>query len=154
MADQLLVVGAHQQRIRHAQDDDLGLADAGMHQRIDIADIAIDHVQAAIRQGPEHSGLKSTTLICSSSDWFCRSISAQQRAGRAEEAEDDDPPRFAVPALVAGIGGMDVVEIADADPLQGADQRARDLVAAHHHEGAQHRQHHEGERRRARGLRS
>ena len=54
MADQLLVAGAHQQRIRHAQDDDLGLADAGMHQRIDIADIAVDHVQAAIRQRPEY----------------------------------------------------------------------------------------------------
>ena len=53
MADQLLVVGALQQRVRHAEDDDLGIADAGMDQRVDIADVAIDHVLAAPDQSAE-----------------------------------------------------------------------------------------------------
>ena len=57
-------------------------------------------------------------------------------------------------ALVALLGmAVAVVEIAQADPLQGADRPAGDLVAAGHHEGREHRQHHEGERSRIRRLR-
>ena len=58
MADKLFVVGAFQQGIGDAQDDDLRLANAGMEQRIHIADIAVNHVQAAIRQRPEYIRIK------------------------------------------------------------------------------------------------
>ena len=56
--DQLFVVGALQQRVRDAEDDQFGLADARMHQRIHIADVAIDHVHAAVRQRPEHQRIE------------------------------------------------------------------------------------------------
>ena len=125
MADQLLVVGAFQQRVRHAQDDDLGLADAGMHQRVDIADVAVDHVQAAVGQRPEHVRIEIDHGDLFEQRAVLPLDLAQQRAGRAEEAEDDDPPRLAVPVLVAGLGGMDVIEIANADPLQRSRSRAR-----------------------------
>ena len=54
-------------------------------------------------------------------------------------------------AVVARFGGMVVIEIANPDPLQRTDGKPRDLVAAHHHERAQHRQDHKRERSRTRG---
>ena len=152
MADQLFVVGALQQRIRDAEDDQFGLADAGMHQRIHIADVAIDHVHAAVGQGAEHQRVEIDHGDLLEHGRIAPLDLAQQRAGGAEEAEDDDATRLAVAAAMVRHGALGLVEVAQADALQRADQGAGDLVAAAHDKGAQHRQHHEGERRRARGL--
>ena len=54
-------------------------------------------------------------------------------------------------AAVAGLLGL-AVEVAEADPLQGADGKPRDLIATHHHERAQHREQHKCERRCTSGL--
>ena len=62
-----------------------------------------------------------------------------------------DRPTVVTALLIAFIR-MAVIEIAKPDPLQRTDRHPNDLVAAHHHKGAEHRQDHEGERRGARGL--
>ena len=152
MPDQLFIVGALQQRVRDAEDDQLGLADTCMHQRIDTADVAVDHVHAAVSQGPEHQRIEIDHGDLLENRRTAPIDLAQQRAGGAEETENDDAARLPVPALVTSISIMLVIEIAQADPLQGTDQAAGDLVAAAHDEGAQDRQHHEGERGRARRL--
>ena len=85
-----------------------------MHQRIDIADIAVDHVQAAIRQGAEYVRIEIDHGELIEKERIAPLDLAQQRAGGAEEAEDHDPPRLAVAFLVAGIVRMDVIEIANA----------------------------------------
>ena len=97
----------------------LGLADAGMHQRIDIADIAIDHVHAALGQGPEHLRIEIDHGDLLEQRRILPLDLAQQRAGGAEEAEDDDAARLAVAALMAGVGVMAVIEIAQARSASG-----------------------------------
>ena len=113
-----------------------------MQQRIDIADIAVNHVQAAIRQGAVNIWIEIDHADLIQQGFVLALDLAQQRAGGTEKPQDDDPPRFAVPALMTGIMGMTMIEIADADPLQRADGEPRDLVTAHDRECAQHRQDH------------
>src|SRR6185312_5550055 len=113
MAYQLRVVGADEKRIRHAQDDDLGLADAGMNQRVDMADVAIDHMNAPLSQGPEDERVEVDDADLLQQRLVLPLDLAQQRAGRPKEAEDNDPPGLAVPGLAALVLRlMDMVEVA------------------------------------------
>ena len=123
-----------------------------MQQRIHAADVAIDHMHAAVRQRPEHDGIEVDHRDLFEHRRIAAFDLAQQRARGAEKTENDDLAGFAMPALVSGIGGVAVVQIAKADPLQRADQATGDLIAARHHERAQHRQDHESKRSRARGI--
>src|SRR5262249_6783572 len=105
-------------RIRYAQDNDLGFADAGVHQRIDVADVAIDHVNAARRERAEDVRIEINDADLIEQGFILPLYFTDQGARRAEEAENDDTPCLTVPCF--GIGAADkssIIEIADAQPL-------------------------------------
>ena len=152
MTDQPFVVGAFQQRIGHAQYDDLRLSNPGMHQRVDVADIAVSHMHAAIDQRSKHVGIEIDHADLIEQQSIPALDLGQQCAGRAEKSQDHDPPGLAMPLFVFRVGGVAVIQIANPDPLQQANGNPRDRVTAHHRKRAQHRQNHECERHRTGGF--
>ena len=107
-----------------------------MRQRIGIADVSVSNLYAL---GCKR--LVNLWIEVDNADLFGhRGIFAlqlaQERAGGAEETEQQDPPRPCVGAIRLM---RLVVEIAEAEPLERTDQRARDGITLHHGEGAEHR---------------
>jgi hypothetical protein len=144
-AYQLLVAGALEQVVRHAGNDDLGRADAGMRQGVGIADVAVGDLYA-LRREP----LKDLRIEVDHADLFeRRRVSAlqlgEERAGAAEEAKQHDPARLGMAAM-RGLVVRAVVEVAKAEPLERPDQPACKAIACRHGKGAGDRQDDEGQR--------
>ena len=79
-------------------------------------------MQAAIGQRPEHVRIEIDHGDLLEQQRVLPLDFGQQRARRTEEAENDDAPGFAMAAFMLGIARLAMIEIAQADPLQRADQ--------------------------------
>src|SRR5215210_958987 len=116
-----------------------------MDQRVHIANIAVNHVQAALRQCSKHIWVEIDDANLVQHQWVPPFDLAQQCAGGTKESQDNDPPRFALAVFMRCFRRMDMVEVAKPNSLQRTDGEPRDLVAAHYQKCTQYRQQHECE---------
>src|SRR4051794_13605971 len=106
-----------------------------MDQRIDVADVAIGHLDAAIGQGAEYDRIEIDHADLLQQRRLVALDLTEQRARRAEKAKEHDRPSAAMAAVVAGLTVLARVEVAQTDPLQHRDATPRDRIGTHDDEG-------------------
>ena len=137
MAHQLFIVGALEERVRHAEDNQLGVSDTGMRQGIYVADVAIDDMDSALIERPENVRIEIDDADLIEHRFVLPLDLGQQRARGPEKSEDHDTSCRAVTGI-AGLAVVAVIEIAKPDALQATDGQPRYVVAAHDRESAHH----------------
>src|SRR4051794_460932 len=102
-----------------------------MDQRVYVANIAVNHVQAALRERSKYIWVEIDDADLVQHQWVPPFDLAQQCAGGTKESQDNNPPRFAM-AVFRCFGSVAMVEIAKPNTFQRTDREPRDLVAAHY----------------------